>query len=97
MANANNPVSGYEGFEDPDEYDYGPSVPQNYPMGLQVRQFGVGGTSTSGVYPTVLSALANPPAKMVTAANKVLTTNLYTNNDLGRYFPAAEYFAPTQT
>lgn len=90
-------MADYEAFEDIEEQYYGPSVPSTIRMGYQVRQFGVGGSSTHGVSPTVLSALANPPATMVTAADKVLKTNIYTNNDLGRYFPAEEYFAPTGT
>ena len=88
---------GYEGFEDPENLYYDPSLalPIVYTHAYQIRQVGVGGASGIGGAPNVLAALANPPANMVTAAEKVLTTNIYTNNDLGRYFPAAEYFAPT--
>lgn len=88
-------MADYEAFEDIEEQYYGPNVPSTVKMAYQVRQVGVGGVSTHGVYPTVLSALANPPANMIAAAEKVLTTNIFTNNDLGRYFPAEEYFAPT--
>jgi hypothetical protein len=92
-----NSISGYEGFEDPENEYYDPSLalPIVFTHSYQVRQFGVGGAACKGPSPTVLRALANPPAPMVTAASKVLTTNIYTNNDLGRYFPSAEYIVQT--
>jgi len=94
---AQNTEIGYEGFEDPENLYYDPSLslPIIYTHAYQVRQVGVGGASCIGTPPTVLNALANPPAAMVTAANAVLTTNVFTNNDLSRYFPSQEYFAPT--
>lgn len=64
-----------------------------YTRGTQVRQFGVGGASTKGKAPDVLGGLANPPAAMATAAAKVLTEPMYTENDLGRYFPSTEYLS----
>lgn len=88
---------GYEGFEDPENLYYDPSLalPIVYTHAYQVRQVGAGGASCMGFPPNVLDALANPPANMVTAAEKVQTTNVYTENDLGRYFPSTDFMVHT--
>jgi len=84
-------------YEEPDPLNPEGSTtsapPAYYAAGAQIRQFGVGGISTKGVAPNVLGGLANPPAAMVTAAAKVLTEPMYTENDLGRYFPSTEYLS----
>lgn len=84
----NSPI-GYQGFEDPSHTYFGAGttedVPTFYTGAYQVRQFGVGGVS--GLPVTVTSALANPPAAMVTAEGKALTTQCVTANDVVRYFP----------
>lgn len=91
------PAGGFEGFEDPEDEYYGPTYPAAFKLGYQGRQVGVGGSNTIGTPINILSALTAPPTTMANAAAAVLTENIYTNNDLGRYFPAAEYFAPTET
>lgn len=70
---------------DPEGYTTN-AVPVGWLAAAQVRQFGVGGASTKATPPTVLTALANPPAAMATAAAKVLTKAAITTNDRGRYF-----------
>lgn len=84
-----NPVSGYQGFEDPEEQYYGtdPTLPVTYTGAWQVRQFGVGGVSTFGTAPSVVDGLANPPTAMTTAADAVLTKQCVTQNDAYRYYP----------
>jgi hypothetical protein len=85
-----NPVSGYEGFENPDSlyYGYSPSLPEVYTGSYQVRQFGVGGSNAIGVPINILQALASPPENMVTAADAVLVEEVVTQTDKDRYFPA---------
>lgn len=86
-----NPVSGYQGFENPEEQFYGtdPTLPVLFTGAYQVRQFGVGGATTQGAPITILSALANPPAAMVTAAEAAITDTVTTSNDLARYYPSS--------
>jgi hypothetical protein len=84
-------------YEEPDpldpEGDLSLLRPAAWVAGSQIRQFGVGGASTTGQPPTVLAGLAAPPAAMVTAAAKELAVTCVTENDLGRYFPSATYLA----
>jgi hypothetical protein len=84
-----NPVSGYEGFENPDEEYYGtsPSLPILFTGTYQVRQFGVGGAATTGASVNVLSALESPPAAMTTAASHALSGTVVTSNDINHYYP----------
>lgn len=84
-----NPASGYEGFENPDEEYYGtdPTLPIVLTGTYQVRQFGVGGAATTGAPVNILNALKSPPAAMVTAADAALNDTVYTQNDLYRFFP----------
>ena len=77
-------------FIDPEDPEsQGPTVPATYTAACQVRQYGAGGAKTTGVPRTVLNALANPPAAMVTAAGKVLTKPVVTPSDLNVYYSVA--------
>jgi hypothetical protein len=90
-----NPVSGYEGFESPDEQYYGtnPTLPVLFTGTYQVRQFGAGGASTYGRPKSITSALANPTAHMTTAENDSIAhaTSQYvvTDNDKFNYWSAS--------
>lgn len=58
----------YYGYENPEEnYQVLSNMPVVYTGAWQMRQFGAGDASTHRVGANVLSALANPPANMVTA------------------------------
>lgn len=86
-----NPDSGYEGFENPDEqyYGTGPTLPVLFTGSYQTRQFGVGGANTIGVPINIISALASPPSAMTTAADAVLTAPVVTANDVFNYHPGS--------
>jgi hypothetical protein len=78
-------------FVDPENPEsQGPTVPAIYTNACQVRQYGVGGASTHGAGPSVLPALKNPPAAMVTAAAHARTTSVVTLNDLVDYHSVAD-------
>lgn len=77
-------------FVDPENPEsQGPTVPAMYTAACQVRQYGVGGASTQGAGPSVLGALKNPPAAMVTAASHAITAPVVTINDLEDYYSVA--------
>jgi hypothetical protein len=100
-------VPGYEGFESPEDLYPGTGnlPPLIYSGAYQTRQFGVGDSNALHVGNSVLSALANPSANMVTAASLAQSyiggiTAQHLNNisgynypvtalDQNRYFPAA--------
>jgi len=68
----------YDAFGNPMHLYYGANseaeVPAFYTGGYQIRQFGAGDASTLRRGANVLSALANPPANMVTAAENADTS-----------------------
>lgn len=95
----------YTGYEDPEQvYEVLADLPVLYTGAWQIRQFGAGDASTYGAGASILSALANPSANMVTAAENAESylggldgehgngetgyNYPVTANDKNRYFPA---------